>query len=134
MCMTPERQSITFFVGDGSLGFHLMEFETAVRHKLPVTVVVMNDSSWGIEEHFQRHMFQRNTGTALTHSRYELMAQALGGIGFYVDDLADLKPALDKALSSGRPAIVNVRTENVEHRNVEMMGRKLKEQRDHYLR
>lgn len=119
---------VVLVVGDGSLGFHFMEFETAVRHNLPVTVVVLNDSAWGIEQHFQRRIFGRTTGTTLTHVRYDQMAESLGGLGLYVETPQQLQPAVQQALASKRPAIVNVRIANVEHRTVQMVGMRLKQQ------
>jgi len=107
------EEAVVLIVGDGSLGFHFMEFETALRHDLPIVVVVCNDSAWGIEQHFQRGVFGRTTGTRLTHVRYDQMAEALGGFGAYVERAVDLAPALRAAITSGRPAVVNVRTRDV---------------------
>lgn len=106
---------VVLFVGDGSLGFHFMEFETAMRHGLPVVIVVGNDSAWGIEQHFQRGIFGRETGTALSLVRYDLMAQALGGFGAFVETLDELGPAIESALAAGKPAVVNVKIRNVAH-------------------
>lgn len=106
---------VVLFVGDGSLGFHFMEFETALRHALPVVIVVGNDSAWGIEQHFQRGIFGRETGTALSLVRYDLMARALGGFGVFVETLDELAPAIESALAAGTPAIVNVKIRNVAH-------------------
>jgi acetolactate synthase I/II/III large subunit len=108
----PDR-TVILIVGDGSLGFYFMEFETALRHDLPVVVVVCNDSAWGIEQHFQRGVFGRTTGTSLTPARYDRMAEALGGFGAHVERPEDLAPALRAAIASQRPAIVNVRTLDV---------------------
>jgi acetolactate synthase-1/2/3 large subunit len=106
---------VILLVGDGSLGFHLMELETALRHQLPVLIVVFNDSGWGIERHFQIAAFGRETATTLSHVRYDLMAQALGAFGAYAETESELEAALQEAKRCAKPAIVNVRTSNVGH-------------------
>jgi acetolactate synthase-1/2/3 large subunit len=105
----PEAQ-VVCFTGDGSLGFYLMEFDTAIRHRLPFVVVVGNDAAWGIEQHFQRALYSpdRLVGTSLRLSRYDLVVEALGGHGEFVEQFKDLRPALERAFASGKPACVNV--------------------------
>jgi len=117
---------VVLLTGDGSLGFHFMEFETAVRHDLRVVIVICNDAGWGIERHFQRVAFGRETGTTLTPVRYDLMATALGGFGAYVESVAEMKAALDRAMTSGLPAVINVRTINAPHPVVLRVAESLK--------
>jgi acetolactate synthase-1/2/3 large subunit len=99
--------------GDGALGINLMEFDTAVRHRLPVVVVVSNNAAWGIEWNSQRLDFgaDRTTGTALRDCRFDVIAQALGGHGERVTDPAALGPAVRRALDAGIPALVDVVTD-----------------------
>lgn len=104
---------VILIVGDGSLGFHFMELETAIRHNLPVIVVVCNDSGWGIERHFQRGIFGRETCTSLSTVAYDEMATCLGGLGLSVATRADLRDALVEALECGRPALINAHTQDV---------------------
>jgi acetolactate synthase-1/2/3 large subunit len=105
----PEAQ-VVCFTGDGALGFHLMEFDTAIRHRLPFVVVVGNDAAWGIEQHFQRALYSpdRLVGTSLRRSRYDLIVEALGGHGEFVEQSKELRPALERAFASGKPSCVNV--------------------------
>lgn len=105
----PEAQ-VVCFTGDGALGFYLMEFDAAIRHGLPFVVVVGNDAAWGIEQHFQRALYgaDRLVGTSLRLSRYDLMVEALGGHGEFVEHPKELRPALERAFASGKPACVNV--------------------------
>jgi acetolactate synthase-1/2/3 large subunit len=98
-------------MGDGAFGFHLMEFDTAVREGVPMVVVVGNDSCWNAEHQIQL----RTYGKARAHgcelregTRYDLAVAALGGHGELVTRAAELKPALERALASGKPACVNV--------------------------
>ncbi len=110
----PDAQVIALS-GDGSIGFHLAEFETAVREKLPFVVIVGNDQRWNAEYQIQL----RNYGAARLHgcelgaARYDLVAKALGGHGEYVSTTADLTPAIARAINSGKPACVNVLIEGL---------------------
>jgi acetolactate synthase-1/2/3 large subunit len=103
-------------LGDGSFGFHMAEFDTAVRYDLPIVVVVGNDSRWNAEYQIQLRDYgaQRANGCMLASgTRYDLVAVALGGHGEFVTIAADLPPALQRAFASGKPACVNVLTESV---------------------
>lgn len=108
----PDRR-VLLFTGDGSVGFNLAEFDTLVRHGLPVVVVVNNDGLWGMSAHGQDLMYgpgQRMV-SELGHSRYDLAAQAFGCHAEWVQCVEELAPALERALASGRPACVNVQTD-----------------------
>jgi acetolactate synthase-1/2/3 large subunit len=101
----------TFLVtGDGAVGFGLAEFDTLVRHKLPVIVVVMNNHSWGATQHFQKYAVgtDRITNTMLGDARYDKVAEALGAKGFYVDDEASFEAALSAALAHDGPCCIEV--------------------------
>lgn len=99
--------------GDGALGINLMEFDTAVRHRLPVVVVVSNNAAWGIERNSQVADFgeDRVVGTLLRDARFDLVALALGGHGERVTDPAGIGPAVRRALDAGVPALVDVVTD-----------------------
>ncbi len=96
--------------GDGSFGFNGMDFETAVRFKLPMVVVVGNDASWGQIRLPQLELFgpEKSPATQLVATRYDLVVEALGGHGEHVTDPARIRPALERALASGKVACVNV--------------------------
>jgi acetolactate synthase-1/2/3 large subunit len=97
-------------LGDGTFGFHGMEFDTAVRYKLPFVAVVGNDAAWNAEYQIQLREYgpERLVGCELLPSRYDLVAEALGGHGENVATASELGPALRRALASGLPACVNV--------------------------
>ena len=101
---------VVLLTGDGAFGFNAMELDTAVRHNVPVVVVIGNDGVWGIDYHQQVELYGRAVATELLPTRYDRMAEALGAHGEYVEEAADLRPALQRALSADRPAVVNVRT------------------------
>jgi acetolactate synthase-1/2/3 large subunit len=101
--------------GDGSVGFHLAEFDTAVRRDAPFVAVVGNDARWNAEHQIQIRAYgaERAVGCELLPTRYDLVAAALGGHGEHVTRAADLDAALDRAVASGRPACVNVAIEGL---------------------
>lgn len=102
-------------MGDGTVGFHLAEFETAVRENAPFVVVVGNDGRWNAEHLIQMRDYgpERLIGCTLSDARYDQAVRALGGHGEYVTDLADLDDALVRAVRSGKVACVNVVIEGV---------------------
>jgi acetolactate synthase-1/2/3 large subunit len=87
--------------GDGSFGMNGMEIDTAVRHNIPVVCVISNNGQWGGGT-------DSDAGRAIGHPRYDKMAEGLGAFGEYVEDPADIRPAIERAFASGRPAVVNV--------------------------
>jgi acetolactate synthase-1/2/3 large subunit len=99
---------VVMLTGDGAFGFNAMEFDTAVRHYLPVVTILGNDSAWGIDRQIQLGLYGRPVATDLLQSHYEMVAQGLGGHGEYVERPEDLAPALERAFASGKPALVNV--------------------------
>jgi len=110
-CAAPARP-VVLLTGDGSMGFSPAELETAVRHGLPLVIVIANDAAWGIEEHFQSCWFPpgRHVATRLGDTRWDRVAEAMGAWGVRVERAGDLRPALEQALAAGRPACVDVRT------------------------
>jgi acetolactate synthase-1/2/3 large subunit len=101
--------------GDGSIGFHFAEFETAARHGLPFVMVIGNDQRWNAEHQIQLRDYGegRLSGCGLSAARYDLAAQAMGAHGEFVTKAAELRPALERAVASGRPACVNVMIEGL---------------------
>ncbi len=104
------RAPIIAVSGDGAFGFHMAEFDTAVRCGLPFVVVVGNDARWNAEHQIQL----RDYGPARAHScsllptRYDEIARVLGGHGELVTAADQVAPALKRAIASGKPACVNV--------------------------
>jgi acetolactate synthase-1/2/3 large subunit len=80
-----------------------------VELKLPVKVIVGNDSCWGVERRLQLAHYGRTVATDLPDIRYDRIAQALGAKGFHVDDPAKLDAAVDELISSDGPAVLNVK-------------------------
>jgi acetolactate synthase-1/2/3 large subunit len=99
---------VIVLTGDGAFGFNGMEFDTAVRHKLNIVAILGNDSAWGIDRQIQLGLYGRPVATELLQTRYDQVVQGLGGYGEFVEHAEDLEPALQRALASGRPALLNV--------------------------
>lgn len=97
--------------GDGSAAYSLAEFDTFVRHKLPVIAVVGNDASWMQIAREQVEVLGDDCGTVLRHTDYHVVAEGYGGAGIRVDRPEDVPAALRKAKEiarGGTPVLVNV--------------------------
>jgi acetolactate synthase-1/2/3 large subunit len=94
--------------GDGAIGFTIAEFDTLVRHRLPIVVVVMNNRSWAASQHFQEILGNPVRGTRLGDARYDQVAMGFGCRGAFVREIADLGPAVREAFASGEPTCINV--------------------------
>ena len=99
--------------GDGSFGFNSMEFDTMVRHNIPVVVVVNNDMAWGMIKHGQELSIgdDRLKWSELGERHYEKMVEGLGGYGEFVTKDEEIIPAIERAFKSGKPACINVMTD-----------------------
>jgi acetolactate synthase-1/2/3 large subunit len=105
------ESTVLALLGDGTFGFHMAEFDTAVRRGLTFVAVVGNDGRWNAEHQIQlRHYGPARTQgcTLAPATRYDLVAAALGGHGEFVRSAAELPAALERAFASGKPACVNV--------------------------
>ncbi len=95
--------------GDGAFGFNGMEYDTLVRLGLPVVGVVGNDGVWSNIKTFHRAFYpERVVAADLGVRPYHEMVRGLGGHGEFVDRPEAIRPALERAAESGRPALVNV--------------------------
>ena len=104
---------VVALLGDGTLGFHLSEIDTAVRYALGYVAVVGNDACWNAEHQIQLRAYgaARAHGLDLLPTRYGAVASALGAHGEDVVDQEELQPALTRAAAAGKPALVNVMIE-----------------------
>ena len=103
----PEAQVVVLH-GDGSFGLNAMEFDTAVRHKIPVLVIISLNGGWTADPNKEK------PGRDLGYTRYDQFARTLGGHGEYVEDPEEIRPALERAaaaVAEGTPALVNVVTD-----------------------
>jgi acetolactate synthase I/II/III large subunit len=107
----PDRQ-VVLLQGDGAFGFSGMEWDTLVRHNVPVLSVIGNNGIWALEKHPMEALYGYSVVAELRpETRYDEVVRALGGHGELVSTPAELRPALKRALGSGLPAVVNVLTD-----------------------
>ncbi|HEX8652836.1 MAG TPA: thiamine pyrophosphate-dependent enzyme [Pyrinomonadaceae bacterium] len=104
----PERQSIAF-VGDGGFTMLMGEFLTAVKYNLPIVVVIIKNNTLG-QIKWEQIVFLGNPeyGCELHNPDFAKYAEACGGVGLTVERPEEIRPALERALSSGKPSIVEV--------------------------
>jgi thiamine pyrophosphate-dependent acetolactate synthase large subunit-like protein len=103
----PDNQVIVVH-GDGSMGMNAMELDTAIRHKIPILVVISLNGGWTGDPKREK------PGRDLGYMRYDKICEALGGYGEYITKVEDIRPALDRAqkkVDEGMVALVNVRTD-----------------------
>jgi len=107
----PDRQ-VVLLQGDGAFGFSGMEWDTLVRHNVPVVSVIGNNGIWALEKHPMEALYGYSVVADLRpETRYDEVVRALGGHGELVSTPGELRPALTRALGSGLPAVVNVLTD-----------------------
>ena len=113
-CVLPDAPVVAV-MGDGTVGFHIAEFDTAVRYRLPLLVVVGNDARWNAEYQIQLRDYgaDRLLGCELLPSRYDRVVEAFGGHGALVEQADQMTPAIQHALASGQPACLNVMIEGL---------------------
>jgi thiamine pyrophosphate-dependent acetolactate synthase large subunit-like protein len=103
----PDKQVIVVH-GDGSMGLNAMELDTAIRHKIPILVVISLNGGWTGDPKREK------PGRDLGYTRYDKICEALGGYGEYITKAEDIRPALERAqkkVDEGMVALVNVRTD-----------------------
>ena len=107
----PGRQ-VCLLLGDGAFGFSGMEFDTLVRHGVPVVGVMGNNGIWALEKHPMEFLYGYSVAADLQpECRYDEIVRTLGGHGELVRRPDELRPALERAFASGKPALVNVLTD-----------------------
>ncbi|MDP3889810.1 acetolactate synthase [Nocardioides sp.] len=103
---------VVLLLGDGAAGFSLMDVDTLVRHRLPVVMIVGNNSAWGLEKGPMQMIYGYDVAADLAQrTPYDEVVTALGGAGESVTDPTGIGPALDRAFASGVPYLVNVITD-----------------------
>lgn len=104
----PDSQ-VVMLMGDGAFGFSGMEFDTLIRHNIPVVAVIGNNGIWGLEKHPMEFLYGYSVAADLRPgTRYDQVVSSLGGHGEFVEKPDELRPALERAFEAGKPAVVNV--------------------------
>lgn len=123
----PDRQ-VYCIIGDGAMGFNQQEVETAVRNRLPVIYLVCADKQWGMVKMNQQFALKplktlvfkalkphETINADFSEIRYDKLAEAMGGYGERVSTLAELRPAIDRAIASGRCSVIHIDVDPVKH-------------------
>ena len=123
----PERQ-VYCIIGDGAMGFHPQELETAIRNDLNVVFLVLADRQWGMVKLSQGIAMdaatmlekrslptERTINTDFSEICFDRLAESMGAHGERVSRAGDLRPAIERSLASGRCAVIHVDVDPVEH-------------------
>jgi acetolactate synthase-1/2/3 large subunit len=102
---------VVIVYGDGSFGLNGFEYDTAARFELPIVGILGNDGAWGqmLRPQVAFYGKERLVATRLAYTRYDKVVEALGGHGEYCERPEEIRPALERAASCGKPALVNVK-------------------------
>ncbi len=124
----PDRR-VFCIIGDGAMGFHPQEIETAVRNGLKPIFIVVSDRQWGMAKLTQEMMLDQNTtmmkrklpeekliNTDFSEIKWDKLAESMGAFGVRVDNVDDFRKALKDAVESGRCAVIHVDVDPVEHK------------------
>jgi thiamine pyrophosphate-dependent acetolactate synthase large subunit-like protein len=105
--------------GDGSAAYSLAEFDTFVRHGLPVIAVVGNDAGWTQIAREQIEILKDDVGTVLARTDYHKVAEGYGGRGLLLERGADVPAVLAEAVRiarGGAPVLINAHLDKTEFR------------------
>jgi acetolactate synthase-1/2/3 large subunit len=105
--VNPDR-NVLAVCGDGGFMMNVQDLETAVRYDLPITIVVMNDSAYGLVKHAQIKKFGKSHGAEFRNPDFKKLGESFGAKGFNVESANDLGDILKEAVHSGKVSIVNV--------------------------
>ena len=121
-------QPVCCIIGDGAMGFHSQEVETAIRNKAQVVYIVLCDKQWGMVKMNQQFMLRPFKTMLFKHLdpdetikadlgeiEFDKLGQSMGAHGERVSDPKQLKPALQRAIQSGKCAVVHVDVDPVKH-------------------
>lgn len=107
-----DKKRVVLLTGDSAFLFHISELETAVRKNLPLICIVAVDHAWGIEAASYKANFGEDTPTPEARwgnaVRLDKTAESFGAHGEFVDRAEDIGPAVERALASGKPAVIHV--------------------------
>ena len=119
---------VVVIAGDGGLGYHVADLETAARCGLPLVVVVGQDGAWGVEQSLQRGVYGEGAGftSELTPTNYELIARGFGVEAVRVSDVTDLEAELSAALEARRPRLIGVEIRNVPSSGTQRLVRSIR--------
>jgi acetolactate synthase-1/2/3 large subunit len=104
------NRPVVCFAGDGGVGFNIQEFDTMVRHELPIVTVILNNAVWGMSRNAQNLLYGKNREVivGLQDTRYEDIARGFGLEAVRIDRYEDIAPAVETAFASRKPYCLNI--------------------------
>ena len=119
---------VAIIMGDGAAGFHIGEFDTMVRHGLPILTIIFNNACWGMSQHGQELVFgkQNLAAVKLAPTDYHKVAEGFGCAAEQITRYDDIAEAVRRAQALGKPTCLNIMTDpDVVHPVTPMMVGKL---------
>jgi acetolactate synthase-1/2/3 large subunit/sulfoacetaldehyde acetyltransferase len=105
----PQRPVVAI-MGDGAVGYTMIEIQTAIQHGLPIVIVVLDNEAWGAEKAYQQEFYGgRLLGAEITSPRYDKFAGLCGGKGIWVDGPGEMGPALTAAIASNQTTVIQAK-------------------------
>ncbi len=105
----PDRPVVAV-MGDGAVGYTMIEIQTAISHTLPIVIVVLDNEAWGAEKAYQQEFYGgRLLGAEIQSPRFDKFAELCGGKGIWVDGPGGMGPALQQALASGETTVIQAK-------------------------
>ncbi len=102
----PERPVVAI-MGDGAVGYTMIEIQTAIQNELPIVVIVLDNQAWGAEKAYQQEFYGgRLLGAEVQSPRYDKFAELCGGKGIWVDGPGGMGPALEAAIASKETTVI----------------------------
>ncbi len=106
---TPERPVVAI-MGDGAVGYTMIEIQTAIQHGLPIVIVVLDNQAWGAEKAYQQEFYGgRLLGAEIQSPRYDKFAELCGGKGIWVEEPGELGPALQSSIANNETTVIQAR-------------------------
>lgn len=105
----PDRPVVAV-MGDGAIGYTMIEIQTAIQHGLPIVIVVLDNQAWGAEKAYQQEFYGgRLLGAEIQSPRYDRFAELCGGKGIWADGPGSMGPALQQAIASKQTTVIQAR-------------------------
>jgi len=105
----PDRPVVAV-MGDGALGYTMIEIQTAIQHGLPIVVIALDNEAWGAEKAYQQEFYGgRLLGAEIQSPRYDKFAELCGGKGIWVDGPGEMGPALSRAIASNQTTVIQAK-------------------------
>lgn len=97
-------------MGDGAIGDTMIEIQTAIAHKLTITIIVLDNEAWGAEKAYQQEFYGgRLLGAEIQSPRFDTFAELCGGKGIWVEGPGEMGNALNEALASNKTTVIQAK-------------------------